>query len=128
MPPMPDMPDLRDYQVFTTSSTRLGIDAEQLTKQLGEYFGAPGGEGVLVRSVERDSPAEKAGIKAGDVVLKVDGEKIATVRDLRSALRDRYDKKTWSVTLLRNHKEMSVTVNNERSEHHSDSSTPGEKV
>lgn len=105
-----DVPDL-----FAQHS-RLGIDGESLTKQLGEYFGAPNGEGVLVRSVDRDSPAEKAGIKAGDVVIKLDGERVTGMRDLRNLLREKSRKGSVPVALIRNRREMTVTVSLERRE------------
>ena len=67
---IPDMP-----QVFTTlRSPMLGVEAESLGSQLAAYFGVK--EGVLVRSVLKDTAAEKAGIKAGDVITKVDGSNV----------------------------------------------------
>ena len=56
------------FQIQTYSSV-LGVQTESLTRQLGEYFGVKDGEGVLVRSVEKGSAAEKAGLKAGDVIV-----------------------------------------------------------
>jgi len=61
------------FQVQTYSSV-LGVQTESLTRQLGEYFGVKDGSGVLVRSVEKGSAAEKAGLKAGDVIVKADNE------------------------------------------------------
>ena len=73
---MPDIP-----QVFTTlRSPMLGVEAESLGSQLAGYFGVK--EGVLVRSVLKDTPAEKAGIKAGDVITKVDGSGVTTPNEL----------------------------------------------
>jgi serine protease Do len=109
------MPDIRipspNVQAFSlTQGARLGIDVEPLGKQLAEYFGAPGGEGLLVRSVDRDSPAEKAGIKAGDVMVKIDGRKASDAGDIRSLLRDTREKRTFPVQLIRNKKEITVNV------------------
>ena len=113
------MPDIRipspphppNVQVFSfTQTARLGIDVEPLGKQLGEFFGVPNGEGLLVRSVDRDSPAEKAGIKAGDVMVKIDGRKATDAGDIRSLLRDTREKRTFPVQLIRNKKEMTVNV------------------
>lgn len=112
-PPRIEMPkfelDLHEFSAYRTS--RLGIDGETLTKQLGEYFGVPNGEGVLVRSVEGDSPAEKAGIKAGDVLIKIDGERVASIRDLRNLVRDKHGKTSVPLTVIRNKRETTVTVN-----------------
>jgi serine protease Do len=104
MPPMPDMP-----KVFTTwRSSILGIEGESLGKQLAEYFGVK--EGVLVRAVVKDSPAEKSGIKAGDVIVKVDGTSVSTPGELSSAVRSARGKKSYSVQLMRNRQETSVNV------------------
>ncbi len=70
----------------------LGIDAEDLSGQLGNYFGAPDGEGVLVREVMPGLPAEKAGLKAGDVIIRVDGKRVKDASELRSALREKLSK------------------------------------
>jgi serine protease Do len=60
--------------VFNTGSyRRIGIATQTLTKQLADYFGVS--EGILVTSVNDNSPAAKAGLKAGDVITAVDGEK-----------------------------------------------------
>ena len=55
----------------------FGINAEDLTSQLGSYFGAPNNAGVLVREVRSGTPADKAGLKAGDVITKVEGKEVA---------------------------------------------------
>lgn len=112
VPPMPEMPrfNWRGNMMFE-DHPRLGIDGDDLSGQLGEYFGAPDGEGVLVRGVNKDTPAEKAGIKAGDVITKFNGERIRSVGDLREKLADLGDlkeKKAVKITLLRDHKEMTV--------------------
>ena len=76
-------PDLRHFDLNTA---RLGILGEDLSGQLGAYFGAPGNQGVLVREVVPGSAAEKAGLRAGDVIVKVGGQAIHDMADLRSRL------------------------------------------
>jgi len=89
----------------------LGIVGEALGQedQLAEFFGAQGG-GVLVRSVKKGSAAEKAGIKAGDVITKVEDSKVASSTEITRVLRGLKSKKTFGVTVIRNKKEMPVTV------------------
>jgi C-terminal processing protease CtpA/Prc len=91
---------------------RLGIDAEDLNGQFGNYFGAPEGEGILVRDVNTGSPAEKAGLKAGDVITSVNGDRIRSVGDLREKLAPKSDDKDRSIKLgvLRNKSSMTLTV------------------
>jgi serine protease Do len=94
------------------SRPRLGIDAEDLSGQLGNFFGVPDGEGILVRDVNADSVAQKAGLKAGDVIVSMNGERLRSVGDLRAKLAARDSDKATSVKLglIRNKSEMSATV------------------
>lgn len=112
--PMPDMqvfPGMEgDWGVLAGGRPRLGIDAEDLSGQFGAYFGAPDGEGVLVREVNPGSPAEKAGVKSGDVITSINGERVRSLGDLREKLAGKHDEKTIKLGVLRNKSEMSVTV------------------
>ncbi len=83
MAPMPPMAlDVPGFNVVVNSSDRSGLLVENLTPQLAEYFGVKGGAGgILVRSVQRGSPAETAGFKAGDVVISLAKEKVADIND-----------------------------------------------
>jgi serine protease Do len=119
IPPMPDIP-----QIFTaTRSARLGVEAETLGPQLAIYFGVK--EGVLVRAVLDNTPAQKAGFKAGDVITKVDGTAVTAPSELSSAVRAASAKKTYSVELMRDHKPVTLTVTvDERSDRY----TPGVRV
>lgn len=65
---------------------RLGVSVINLNPQLGEYFKVPDGNGVLVEKVHENTPAEKAGIKAGDVIVKINGRDIDTANRLRRVL------------------------------------------
>ena len=114
MPSMPEMPSLPDLDipvsiVVVHSSARSGLMVENLTPQLGDYFGVKNGEGVLVRSVERGSRAEKAGFRAGDVITKVNGEPIHDAGDFTHALRSRKDNSV-SIAFIRDKKEQTVTL------------------
>ncbi|MDA2934652.1 PDZ domain-containing protein [Acidobacteria bacterium AH-259-D05] len=66
---------------------RLGIRGEELTDQLGEALGVPGKEGVLITEVTPDSSAQRAGLRAGDVIISVDGQPVRRVSDLSRHLR-----------------------------------------
>src|SRR5947209_2563175 len=80
----------------------LGVQTESLGRQLAEYFGVK--DGVLVRSVEKGSAAEKAGLKAGDVIVRADDEKVAARGDLTSALRKRREGGKISLGIVREKK------------------------
>jgi C-terminal processing protease CtpA/Prc len=111
IPDMPDMPGM-DWSggVLAGARPRLGIDAEDLSGQFGAYFGAPDGEGVLVRTVNAGSPAEKAGVKSGDVITSLNGERIRSLGDLRERLAGKREEKTVKLGVLRNKSEVSITV------------------
>ena len=108
IPSMPDM-DLPVSIVVVHSSTRSGLMIENLTAQLGDFFGAKNGQGVLVRSVEKGSRADKAGFRAGDVITQVNGQGINDSGDFTHALRSRKDNRA-SITLLRDKREKVITL------------------
>ena len=83
MPDMPQLNDLMEAGPWFAGRPRLGIDAEDLEGDFGNFFGAPDGEGVLVRGVFADSPAAKAGLKVGDVITSVDGDRVHSIGELR---------------------------------------------
>jgi serine protease Do len=89
---------------------RLGIDAEDISGQLGTYFGAPDGEGILVRNVNPGSAAEKAGVKAGDVITSFNGERLRSLGDLRQKLSAKNDDKPAKLGVLRNKSNLTLTV------------------
>lgn len=95
-PNIPDSATLRDQVIrafprvqVTTSYSESGVQVEQLTDQLRDYFGVSGKEGVLVASVDPDSAAGREGVKAGDVIIGIDGKSVATpaefLREMRAA-------------------------------------------
>lgn len=101
---MPDMP-----QIFTTlRNPLLGVEAEALGPQLAAYFGVK--QGVLVRSVVKDTAADRAGIKAGDVIIKVDGAGVGSPGELSAAVRTSSAKRSFPIDLVRDHKETSLNV------------------
>ncbi len=125
-PAMPAMPEIAPFpqgsysfvpprgsgnNIFIYGSTpTIGIGTQNLSGQLGSYFGAPDGEGVLVEDVQSGSPAEKAGLKAGDVITKLDGNRVRTAGDLQSELRAKKEDKSVQLTVVRHGSETTVTV------------------
>jgi serine protease Do len=113
MPDLPEIPSMEwNGNMLFGGQPRLGIDAEEISGQLGAFFGAPDGEGILVRDVTSGSPAEKAGVKAGDVITSLNGERIRTVGELREKLSAKREDKDRTVKLgvLRNKSEISLNV------------------
>src|SRR5216684_530664 len=113
MPEMPEIPSMEwNGSMLLGGQPRLGIDAEDLSGQLGAFFGAPDGEGILVRDVNSGSPADKAGVQAGDVIISLNGERIRSAGELREKLSAKREDKdrTAKLGVLRNKSEVSLTV------------------
>jgi len=109
IPPMPPM-DFPNNFTMTYNSPMLGIVGESLDReeQFAEFMGVK--TGVLVKSISKNSAAEKAGIKVGDVIVKVEDTPVSTTRDITNALRGIRSKKNITVTVVRNKHEMPITV------------------
>lgn len=112
MAPMPPIPpvhvEIPDIQIMVPYSSRAGLVVESLTPQLADYFGSKDGSGALVRSVEKGSPAEAAGFKAGDVILRIGDVKVADRTDVRTQLRNKSGK--VPVRILREKREQTLTL------------------
>ena len=92
---------------------RLGVEVESLSDQLSEYFGAKDG-GVLVSTVTKDSPAEKAGVRAGDVITAVNGAAIRDAGALVHELDQTRDSEEISLGVIRDKKSLIMKVTIER--------------
>jgi C-terminal processing protease CtpA/Prc len=116
MPTLPEMPDmsglehLRTFSMISPGHPLLGIDAENLRGEFGNFFGAPDGEGVLVRGVFRNSAAAKAGVKVGDVITSLNGERIRNASELREKLMTGHKQKSIKLGVLRNKSQLSLSV------------------
>jgi serine protease Do len=111
MPQMPTIPMIEApvSLVVVHSSLRSGLMVENITPQLGDFFGVKSGKGVLVRSVEKGSRAEKAGFRAGDVVVKVNSQAVNDASDFTHALRSASGSAV-GVTVVRDRKEQNLTL------------------
>jgi serine protease Do len=93
--------------LMTWNSSLLGVEAEPLFGQLADFFGVT--QGVLVRSVTRGLPGEKAGLKAGDVILRVGKDEVTTPTEIAGRLR-LAAAPTVKLTVVRDRREIVVTV------------------
>jgi serine protease Do len=102
-----DIPSIN--MVVVTQSERSGLMVENITPQLGDFFGVKNGNGVLVRSVEKGSRAEKAGIRAGDVIVKVNDQPVHDTSDFTHAVKSR-NGNSISVGVIREKKEQNLNL------------------
>ncbi len=101
-----------EQEVSATGNRRIGVSTQSLTKQLADYFGVKDG-GLLITSVNDNSPAAKAGLKAGDVIRAVDGEKVTSPGDVSRAISKKEDGPV-SLTIIRDRNTRTVTVTPEK--------------
>lgn len=88
-----------DKNVFVLrggANRQIGVSITSLTKQLSEFFGIADGKGLLISEVRENSPAAKAGLKAGDVIVEIDDKQVGETAEL---LRGLSEKKEGDVTL-----------------------------
>jgi membrane-associated protease RseP (regulator of RpoE activity) len=106
-----DLPDVVRFHGHRTGGY-LGVRSIEMTPELRQHFGAPKEAGVLVGTVEAESPAAKAGLRVGDVITAIDGEGIGSTRDLSRSVRLRNEGEKVKVDVLRDRskKTLSVTV------------------
>ena len=101
-----------DFVFAFGGNRRIGVSTQGLTKQLADYFGVKDG-GLLITSVTENSPAAKAGLKAGDVITAADGEKVTSSGDLTRAI-NKKDDGTVTLTVVHDHATRTVTVTPEK--------------
>jgi predicted metalloprotease with PDZ domain len=113
---------VRDGKVMTDSERRtviesligarayLGVSLANLTPELREHFGAPKDAGVIIESVQDDGPADKAGLRVGDIVLSVDGKDVKSAADLRLGLKDKKEGDSVRIDLLRGRARQTVVA------------------
>jgi serine protease Do len=89
---------------------KLGIEYQEIDGQLAKYFKLADDRGVLVSHVDEDGPAGKAGIKAGDVLLKVAGRAVSDGQDLREELRKAEPGSELSVSVQRDGKPLELKL------------------
>ena len=102
-----DIPSMN--MVVVTSSARSGLMVENITPQLGDFFGVKDGNGVLVRTVEKGSRAEKAGFRAGDVIIKINNQPVHDTSDFSHAVKSRSGNSV-TVGVVRDKKEQTLNL------------------
>lgn len=99
-----------EHFIYNDKSAWLGVSTEKLTNQLRQFFNVPEYLGVLINEVVEDSPAEKFGLKAGDVIIQVGNKEIEDSRDLMKAI-DRHEVgDEVDVKVIRDKKEKTLKV------------------
>jgi len=105
---------------YDDERTYLGVSLLDLTSQLGDYFSVDKGRGALITEVRDDSPAKEAGLKAGDVIVSIDEDKIFDSEDVRDLISEKEAGDKVEVTVVRDKKERRFSVEVAEAEEESD--------
>ncbi|MCX6833202.1 MAG: PDZ domain-containing protein, partial [candidate division Zixibacteria bacterium] len=98
----------KNMEAFKTVG--IGVSMQSLSGKLGDYFGVPDGEGALITEVMKDTPAEKAGLKVGDVIVQVDKEKVPSPSEVSSIIRDKQKGDKVDLVVMRDKAEKTITL------------------
>jgi serine protease Do len=101
----------RDF--FSLPGRQIGVGVSTLTKQLGDHFGVADGKGLLINNVRENSAAAKAGLRAGDVIVEVEGKAVGTMGELTRAINEKKEGDV-SLTIIRNRNRQTIRVTPER--------------
>jgi len=110
-PPEPPQPPLTRYFYKGFENRKyIGVYLEELNRNLSEYFGVEEGNGLLVSKIVKNSPAEKAGLKVGDVIVRADGKRVEIVNELSNIIQDKEKGGFIEIEFLRKNKGRKVKV------------------
>ena len=127
-PPMPPrapsvsskVPVPRTPRVFSSWSLEpgkfIGVSLQPLNRELSEYFGVEKGMGLLIATIREDSPAEKVGLKIGDVIVKADGVRVQRAEQLSRIIQGKEKGTRIKIEFLRNKKKRTLEVEVEEEE------------
>lgn len=97
-------------ELFGGKRAWLGVSLIDLTDELRDFYGASKDAGILVGSIADDSPAAKAGVKVGDIIVAVDGNDVESVVDLRRVLREKKEGDSVRLDVLRGKSRQSLVA------------------
>ncbi len=94
----------------------IGVSVQELNPELSEFFGVDKGTGLLVSSIEKDGPADKAGLEVGDVIVTADGERVERTQDLVGIIQDKDKGDKIAIEFIRDKKKRTAEVEVEEQE------------
>lgn len=106
------------FGMLALGSPSVGLELDALGPQLADYFGVKDGQGLLVKRVAENSPASRAGLKAGDVITRANGQKMATLGEWMKMLHANRGKDI-PLDLIRDRKQQTITLQTGNQKHHS---------
>jgi len=95
---------------FFPSRKYIGVYLDELNEELAKYFGAEEGTGLLITKLTEDGPAEKAGMRVGDVIVKADGKNVGSLQDLTRQIQKKDKGEEIEIEYIRDKKKNTVKV------------------
>lgn len=127
-PPKPTVPVEPELFRWGFENRRyIGVYIQDLNEELSEHFGVKKGTGLLVSKISEDSPAEKAGLKVGDIIVKANGKRVETTNELVDLIQDKERGEKIKIVFLRDRKERSAEVEIEEEERRGSFFFPGDR-
>ncbi|MGI9034833.1 MAG: PDZ domain-containing protein [Pyrinomonadaceae bacterium] len=111
---IPPADDNQNPFIYRANGRQIGVGITPLNNQLGDYFGVTDGRGLLINNVRENSPAAKAGLKAGDVIVETDGKTVNSAADLTRAINEKKEGDV-NLTIIRNKNRQTIRVTPEKS-------------
>jgi len=106
----------RTREFFWERSKFIGVYLDELNKEMSDYFGVKEGTGLLVNRLTDKGPAQKAGLKVGDVIVKAEGKRVETVNELSGIVQDKKKGDKIKLEILRDKKPLTFDVEVEEEE------------
>jgi len=110
----------------TVTRGYLGVSIQDVSKDIADSVGLPNARGAIVREPTEDGPAGAAGVKSGDIIIKVDGEQIDDALDLSRTIAGKAPNSTVELTIWRDGGETTVSVTLEQLDESATAVTPDE--
>ena len=95
---------------YWESRKYIGISLEDLNQKLSKHFGVDEGEGLMISDVIKNSPADKAGLKVGDVIIRADGERVEKIKSLVEKIQDKDKGDKIEIEVIRDGKKKKFNV------------------
>ena len=109
-PPLIQKGRVKIFDLGESTHGKIGATLWNLNEQLGGYFGVADGEGALVAELDEEGPAYQAGLRAGDVITEMDGDKIEDKSDVLDVLSDKEEGDEVTIQVLRKGSKQNFTV------------------
>lgn len=94
----------------------IGVYIQELNRELSEYFGVDKGTGLLIERIDEDGPADKAGLRVGDVIVNADGKRVESTQELSRLIQDKEKGDKVTIEFIRDKKKRTVDVEVEEEE------------